>query len=60
MLPVVALRAIAGVATPDAVTVEPGNTTSQSVNQPTQFTIAAADVGDSGTYCITLYKRVLA
>ena len=36
-----------------------GNTSSQSVENPTSFTITAAE-GDSGTYCITLYRRVLA
>ncbi|MGG3573429.1 S-Ena type endospore appendage [Bacillus gobiensis] len=50
----------AGTATPAiALSADPGNTDSQSVNNPTTFTITAA-VGDSGTYCITLYKRVLA
>ncbi|WP_243293154.1 S-Ena type endospore appendage [Bacillus sp. FJAT-47783] len=38
----------------------PGNTDSQSVNNPTTFEITTATVRDSGTYCITLYKRVLA
>lgn len=38
---------------------EPGNTDSQSVGNPTSFTITSA-LGDSGTWCITLYKRVLA
>ncbi|MCM3717347.1 S-Ena type endospore appendage [Fictibacillus phosphorivorans] len=42
-----------------ALSAAPGNTASQSVNQPTDFTITAA-AGDSGTYCIILYKRVLA
>jgi hypothetical protein len=37
----------------------PGNSSVQSVNQPTEFTITAAS-GDSGTFCIILYKRVLA
>jgi hypothetical protein len=42
-----------------ALSAAPGNTVSQSVNNPTTFTITAA-AGDSGTYSITLYKRVLA
>ncbi|HDR4948338.1 hypothetical protein EXW34_31410 (plasmid) [Bacillus mycoides] len=42
-----------------ALSAGPGNSDSQSVNQPTSFVITAG-VGDSGTYCITLYKRVLA
>ncbi|TYS67651.1 hypothetical protein FZC76_13835 [Sutcliffiella horikoshii] len=37
----------------------PGSTVSQSVSTPTAFAITAA-TGDNGTYCITLYKRVLA
>jgi hypothetical protein len=50
----------AGTATPAIeLSAAPGNTNSQSVNNPTSFTITAAE-GDSGTYCITLYKRVLA
>lgn len=50
----------AGAALPAiALSAAPGNTDSQSVNNPTSFTITAA-AGDSGTYCITLYKRVLA
>ncbi|MDP1383939.1 hypothetical protein Q8G31_30300 [Priestia megaterium] len=36
----------------------PGNTISQSVPSPVSFSIIAP-VGVSGTYCITLYKRVL-
>jgi hypothetical protein len=49
-----------GTATPPiAISATQGNTDSQSVNNPTSFTISAA-LGDSGTYCITLYKRVLA
>jgi hypothetical protein len=49
----------AGTANPPIVlSAAPGNTDSQSVNQPTLFTITAA-AGDSGTYCIILYKRVL-
>ncbi|RFA33406.1 hypothetical protein CAI16_14765 [Virgibacillus dokdonensis] len=49
-----------GTATPAiALSAAPGNTDSQSVNNPTNFSITAAD-GDNGTYCITLYKRVLA
>lgn len=48
-----------GTATP-AITLSAtqGYTDSQSVNNPTTFTITAA-AGDSGTYCIILYKRVL-
>ncbi|MET1179325.1 S-Ena type endospore appendage [Peribacillus simplex] len=42
-----------------ALSATPGNTDTQSVNNPTSFTITAA-AGDSGTYCVTLYKRVLA
>jgi hypothetical protein len=42
-----------------ALSAAPGNTVAESVNQPTEFTITAA-AGDSGTYCIILYKRVLA
>jgi hypothetical protein len=49
-----------GTATPPiALSADPGNTTSQSVNNPTDFTITTT-AGDSGKYCITLYKRVLA
>jgi hypothetical protein len=49
-----------GAATPAiALSAAPGNTDSESVNNPTTFVITAA-AGDSGTYCITLYKRVLA
>lgn len=50
----------AGAATPPiALDAAQGNTDSQSVNNPTTFTITSV-AGDSGTYCITLYKRVLA
>lgn len=42
-----------------ALSAAPGNTDSQTVNQPTTFTLTAA-AGDNGSYCITLYKRVLA
>jgi hypothetical protein len=50
----------AGTATPAIVlSADPGNTDSQSVSNPTSFTITA-DAGESGTWCITLYKRVLA
>ncbi|WP_249260852.1 S-Ena type endospore appendage [Virgibacillus pantothenticus] len=50
----------AGTSTPAiALSADPGNTDSQSVNNPTDFSITAGE-GDSGTYCITLYKRVLA
>lgn len=38
---------------------DPGTTVSQSVSTPTSFSIEAA-TGDNGSYCITLYKRVLA
>jgi hypothetical protein len=49
-----------GTATPPiTISAAQGNTDSQSVNNPTSFTISAV-LGDSGTYCITLYKRVLA
>jgi hypothetical protein len=49
-----------GTSTPAiALSAAPGNTDSQSVNQPTSFTITAG-AGDSGSYCINLYKRVLA
>jgi hypothetical protein len=50
----------AGTATPEIdLSATPGNTSSQSVSNPTNFTITA-DAGESGTWCITLYKRVLA
>ncbi len=50
----------AGTATPAiALSAAQGNTSSQSVNNPSDFTITAA-AGDSGTYSIILYKRVLA
>ncbi|MEW4318943.1 hypothetical protein Q0N71_23210 [Bacillus thuringiensis] len=42
-----------------ALSALPGNSDSQSVNQPTNFTITAG-TGDSGQYCIILYKRILA
>ncbi len=42
-----------------ALSATPGNSDSQSVNTPTDFVITAA-AGDSGKWCITLYKRVLA
>lgn len=44
---------------PGVLAAAPGVTDSVSVNSPTSFTITSA-LGDSGTYCITLYKRVLA
>ncbi|MED3324565.1 hypothetical protein P4377_24385 [Bacillus thuringiensis] len=48
-----------GTSTPTiALSATPGNADSQSVNQPTDFTITAG-AGDTGTYCITLYKRIL-
>lgn len=37
----------------------PGNTSSVTTSNPINFRIFA-DIGESGTYCITLYKRVLA
>lgn len=51
-----------GAATPPIdLRATPGNTVSQSVSNPTNFVITiTADTGESGTYCITLYKRVLA
>ncbi|MGG0792670.1 S-Ena type endospore appendage [Brevibacillus laterosporus] len=49
-----------GAATPAiASSAAQGNTDCQSVNNPTTFVITAV-AGDSGTYSITLYKRVLA
>ncbi|WP_027954011.1 S-Ena type endospore appendage [Halobacillus kuroshimensis] len=39
--------------------VTPGNTQSESVDNPTTFTVTAL-AGVNGTYCITLYKRILA
>ncbi|MET3321830.1 UNVERIFIED_ORG: hypothetical protein ABIC97_004948 [Peribacillus simplex] len=49
-----------GTSTPGiALSAAPGNTDSQSVNQPTSFTITAG-AEDNGSYCINLYKRVLA
>ncbi|MFL0499072.1 S-Ena type endospore appendage [Priestia megaterium] len=42
-----------------ALSASPGNSDTQSVDQPTDFTITAG-VGDTGKYCINLYKRVLA
>ncbi|MGG3573427.1 S-Ena type endospore appendage [Bacillus gobiensis] len=42
-----------------ALSATPGNSDSVSVNQPTAFAITAT-AGDSGKFCITLYKRVLA
>ncbi|WP_281657903.1 S-Ena type endospore appendage [Halobacillus sp. Cin3] len=44
---------------PGVLTAGSGVTDSVSVNSPTSFTITSG-LGDSGTYCITLYKRVLA
>ncbi|MYL18984.1 hypothetical protein GLW04_03725 [Halobacillus litoralis] len=41
------------------LTALPGNTVSESVNNPTLFTVTTL-AGITGTYCITLYKRVLA
>ncbi|MGR3762906.1 S-Ena type endospore appendage [Rossellomorea sp. NS-SX7] len=40
------------------IDVSPGNSQAQSVSSPTSFTITAA-LGDSGTWCIHLYKRIL-
>ncbi|MFD9628969.1 S-Ena type endospore appendage [Peribacillus muralis] len=42
-----------------ALSAAPGNSDTQSVDQPTAFAITAA-AGSSGKFCITLYKRVLA
>ncbi|WP_148359646.1 S-Ena type endospore appendage [Peribacillus simplex] len=53
---------VTGTINPGAIAVgpvPPGSTFSVAATNPTSFTIAA-DVGESGTYCITLYKRVLA
>lgn len=44
---------------PVTFTADPGNSISSSVISPTSFTITAG-AGETGTYCITLYKRVLA
>ncbi|WP_281657904.1 S-Ena type endospore appendage [Halobacillus sp. Cin3] len=41
------------------LTALPGNTISESVDNPSIFTVTTL-AGVSGTYCITLYKRVLA
>ncbi|MGN8647351.1 S-Ena type endospore appendage [Gracilibacillus sp. HCP3S3_G5_1] len=50
----------AGTASPAiALSAAPGNTDTQSVNNPTSFTITSTE-GASGTYCITLYRRILA
>ncbi|WP_404349648.1 hypothetical protein LG311_03405 [Sutcliffiella horikoshii] len=43
----------------ETIVADPGTTVSQSVSTPTAFAITAA-TGDNGSYCITLYKRVLA
>jgi hypothetical protein len=45
-----------GLGMPDAT---PGNTISRTVPNPISFSIVAGE-GVSGTYCIILYKRVLA
>ncbi|WP_077619557.1 S-Ena type endospore appendage [Bacillus sinesaloumensis] len=37
-------------------TVPPGNTVSVSVNNPANFIVTLVE-GDTGKYCITLYKR---
>ncbi|MFE0625315.1 S-Ena type endospore appendage [Priestia aryabhattai] len=42
-----------------ALSADPGNSVTQSVDQPTNFTITAT-AGSSGEYCIILYKRILA
>ncbi|PEQ68076.1 S-Ena type endospore appendage [Bacillus cereus] len=42
------------------IQVPPGTTMSVSAQRPTAFTISAPLAGANGTYCITLYKRVLA
>lgn len=44
---------------PATITADPGFTVAASVQGPTGFTIDAP-TGTSGSYCITLYKRVLA
>lgn len=36
----------------------PGNSDAASLNSPTEFTITAG-AGHSGTFCITLYKRII-
>lgn len=41
-----------------ALSASSGNSDSASVNAPVDFTITA-DVGNSGTFCISLYKRIL-
>jgi hypothetical protein len=40
--------------------VSAGNTLSRSVNFPIDFRLTDIEEGDSGTFCITLYKRILA
>ncbi|WP_148359644.1 S-Ena type endospore appendage [Peribacillus simplex] len=53
---------VTGTINPGAVAVgpvPPGSTFSVAATNPTDFTITAP-IGTSGTYCITLYKRVLA
>lgn len=44
----------------DPITVNPGNSISISVKNPTQFIINAPILADNGKYCITLYKRIRA
>lgn len=41
------------------ISIDPGSTVSLAANNPVSLTIFT-DAGESGTYCITLYKRVLA
>ncbi|MEB9626167.1 hypothetical protein P4J20_31090 [Bacillus cereus] len=50
------------VANPDVgpIPVLPGTTMSVSVRRPTGLIVHAPLAGASGTYCLTLYKRVLA
>lgn len=40
------------------IVADPGNSAAVSVSRPTAFEITVGP-GESGTYCITLYKRVL-
>ncbi|EJV82062.1 S-Ena type endospore appendage [Bacillus cereus] len=44
---------------PGTLSAAPGNSDSQSVNNPTNFSITA-NPGDTGTFCIILYKRIAA
>ncbi|MED0946432.1 S-Ena type endospore appendage [Bacillus mycoides] len=54
-----AVTAVITAPTPGGLDANPGNSDSESVNQPTSFSISSTAT-DSGTFCITLYKRVLA